>query len=80
MGLLSILLVGLVVGALAKVLMPGPDPGGLVLTSLLGVAGAAFAGFIGRAVGWYKDAWSGPGVLSSVIGAMLILFAYRVLR
>ncbi len=80
MGLLVILLVGLVIGGLAKALMPGPDPGGLLLTSLLGIAGSALAGLLGRSIGWYKSAWSGPGLVSSVLGATLILLAYRVLR
>jgi uncharacterized membrane protein YeaQ/YmgE (transglycosylase-associated protein family) len=71
------LIVGLVVGALAKLLMPGKDPGGVVATALIGVAGALIAGLIGRSLGWYRID-QGPGIIASIFGAMLLLFLYRV--
>ena len=78
MDILWTLIIGLIVGAIAKLLMPGRDPGGFIITMLLGVAGALLAGFIGRALGWYESTNSGPGIIASVLGAMLLLFLYRV--
>jgi len=78
MGLLVTLIVGLIVGALAKLFMPGRDPGGIIITILLGIAGSVVAGFLGRAVGWYRDPGSGPGIIASVIGAMILLALYRL--
>ena len=72
------LIVGLVVGAIAKLLMPGKDPGGFVITALLGIAGAFLASLIGSALGWYRAGEVGPGVIASVIGAMILLGLYRV--
>ncbi|HEY7505672.1 MAG TPA: GlsB/YeaQ/YmgE family stress response membrane protein [Gemmatimonadales bacterium] len=77
MGILWTLIIGLVVGAIAKLLMPGKDPGGFFITMLLGVAGALLAGFIGRALGWYANPGEGPGIIASIIGAMLLLLIYR---
>src|SRR5262249_8456726 len=79
MGLIATLIVGLIVGAIAKLLMPGRDPGGIIVTILLGVAGSFVAAFLGRAIGWYRDPGSGPGIIASVIGAMILLFLYRVI-
>jgi uncharacterized membrane protein YeaQ/YmgE (transglycosylase-associated protein family) len=78
MDILWTLIIGLIVGAIAKLLMPGRDPGGFIVTMLLGVAGALLAGFIGRALGWYETTNSGPGIIASVLGAMLLLVLYRV--
>jgi uncharacterized membrane protein YeaQ/YmgE (transglycosylase-associated protein family) len=78
MEIISTLIVGLIVGAIAKLLMPGKDPGGIIITMLLGVAGAFVAGFLGRAVGWYDSASSGPGIIASIIGAMILLGLYRL--
>jgi uncharacterized membrane protein YeaQ/YmgE (transglycosylase-associated protein family) len=72
------LIVGLVVGALAKLIMPGKDPGGVIVTMLLGVAGSLIAGFLGRAVGWYRDPGCGPGIVASIIGALVLLGIYRL--
>jgi uncharacterized membrane protein YeaQ/YmgE (transglycosylase-associated protein family) len=78
MGILWTLIIGLVVGAIAKLIMPGRDPGGVIITMLIGVAGALLAGFLGRAMGWYADPGEGPGIIASVIGAILLLFLYRL--
>jgi uncharacterized membrane protein YeaQ/YmgE (transglycosylase-associated protein family) len=72
-------LVGLVVGAVAKFLMPGRDPGGIIITMLLGIAGALVASYLGGMLGWYAEG-SGAGFIMSVVGAMLLLFVYRLVR
>ena len=72
------LIVGLVVGALAKLIMPGKDPGGMIITMLLGVAGAVLAGFLGRATGIYHAGDAGPGIIASILGAVIILAVYRM--
>lgn len=79
MHLLATLVIGIIVGALAKLFMPGKDPGGIIVTMLLGIAGSFVAGFLGRAVGWYRDPSSGPGIIASIIGAMLLLLIYRLI-
>lgn len=76
MGLIWMGLIGLLAGALAKWIMPGPDKGGWLMTMLLGVAGAVIAGFLGRVVGWYRPG-EGAGLIASVLGAILILWLYR---
>ncbi len=78
MHILATLLVGLIAGGLAKLIMPGKDPGGLLITLLLGVGGSFLAGFIGRAVGLYSDPGSRPGIIASVIGALVLLGIYRL--
>lgn len=77
--MLYTLIAGLIVGALAKFFMPGKDPGGWIVTILLGIAGSAVAGFVGRFFGWYA-AGSGPGMIASVLGAMALLLVYRKLK
>jgi len=76
-GILGWIVFGLVVGVIAKLLMPGKDPGGLIVTVLLGVAGAVVGGYIGRALGWY-----GPdepaGFIVATLGAILLLVVYRM--
>ena len=67
---------GLIVGAIAKLLMPGRDPGGIIVTMLIGIAGALVAGFIGRALGWYAPG-EPAGFLMATLGAILLLFLYR---
>jgi uncharacterized membrane protein YeaQ/YmgE (transglycosylase-associated protein family) len=79
MSILWILFVGLVVGAIARLLMPGRGPGGLLVTSLLGVLGAVVAHLIGVAGGWYAQG-EPAGLLASVLGAMLLLWVYRGYR
>ena len=78
MHVLGTLFVGLIAGALAKLIMPGKDPGGIIVTMFLGVLGAVVAGFLGRAFGWYRDPGSGPGLIASVVGALIILAVYRL--
>ncbi len=79
MHILAMFLTGLIVGALAKLFMPGKDPGGVLITMLLGIAGSFVAGLLGRAVGLYRDPNSGPGIIASIIGAMILLAIYRVI-
>jgi uncharacterized membrane protein YeaQ/YmgE (transglycosylase-associated protein family) len=79
MGLLWALVVGLIVGALAKLVMPGRDPGGIIVTMLLGVAGSFLALLIGRAMGMYDMRDDAPGIIASTLGAVLLLAGYRAL-
>ena len=76
---LWVILIGLVIGALAKLIMPGKDPGGFIVTILLGIAGSIVATWLGRLVGWYREGQS-AGFIMSVIGAILILAIYRAVR
>jgi uncharacterized membrane protein YeaQ/YmgE (transglycosylase-associated protein family) len=76
MDLLWVLLFGLVVGVLAKLFVPGRDPGGLLVTSALGIAGAVIANVIGQVSGLYRSN-EAPGLLASVLGAMLLLFIHK---
>jgi uncharacterized membrane protein YeaQ/YmgE (transglycosylase-associated protein family) len=76
MGILAWILFGLVVGIIAKLLMPGRDPGGFIITILLGIAGALVGGFIGRAMGFYGPDQS-AGWLMSILGAIVLLLLYR---
>jgi uncharacterized membrane protein YeaQ/YmgE (transglycosylase-associated protein family) len=78
MHFLWMLLIGLIVGALAKLLMPGKDPGGAIVTILLGIAGSFIAGMLGRALGWYGPSDS-AGFIASIIGAILLLAGYRAM-
>lgn len=76
MGFIWMLIIGLVVGAIAKFLTPGRDPGGCVITMLIGIAGALAAGFLGRGLGWYVEG-EPVGFIASVVGAILLLLLYR---
>jgi uncharacterized membrane protein YeaQ/YmgE (transglycosylase-associated protein family) len=76
-GILGWIVIGLLAGGIAKLLMPGRDPGGCIVTILLGIAGALLAGFIGKSVGWY-DTNEGAGFLAAIVGAFVILFIYRM--
>jgi uncharacterized membrane protein YeaQ/YmgE (transglycosylase-associated protein family) len=78
MGILSWILFGLVIGIIGKLLMPGRDPGGFIITILLGIAGAVLGGFLGRAMGFY-DANQGAGWLMSIVGAVILLALYRMM-
>jgi uncharacterized membrane protein YeaQ/YmgE (transglycosylase-associated protein family) len=77
-GILGWVVIGLLAGGLAKLLMPGKDPGGCIVTILLGIAGALLAGFLGRAVGWYGPEDAGAGFVAAVIGAVVLLLIYRL--
>jgi uncharacterized membrane protein YeaQ/YmgE (transglycosylase-associated protein family) len=77
-GILIMIVLGLIVGAVAKLLMPGNDPGGIVVTILLGIAGAVVGGFLGRVLGLYQEGQP-AGFVMSVIGAIVLLFGYRML-
>jgi uncharacterized membrane protein YeaQ/YmgE (transglycosylase-associated protein family) len=78
MGILSWILFGLVVGIIAKLLMPGRDPGGFIVTILLGIAGALLGGFVGQAMGLYGPGES-AGWIMSIVGAIVLLVLYRML-
>jgi len=77
--LLWMCIIGLVVGALAKFIMPGKDPGGILVTMLLGIAGSIVAGFLGRTLGLYQ-AGENAGLIMSVVGAALLLAVYRLVK
>ncbi|MCM2281098.1 MAG: GlsB/YeaQ/YmgE family stress response membrane protein [Bdellovibrionaceae bacterium] len=77
MGLLMTLLIGFIVGVIAKFLMPGRDPGGFIITILLGIAGAFVAGYLGQAFGLYRSG-EPAGFLAAIVGAMILLFIYRL--
>ena len=77
--ILGTLVIGLIVGVIAKFLMPGRDPGGFLITILLGIAGAFLAGFLGRLIGWYEPGQP-AGFIASIIGAMLLLLGYRLIK
>jgi uncharacterized membrane protein YeaQ/YmgE (transglycosylase-associated protein family) len=78
MGIFAWILFGLVVGVIAKLLMPGRDPGGFIITMLLGIAGAVIGGFIGRAMGFYGPGES-AGWIISILGAVILLALYRMM-
>jgi uncharacterized membrane protein YeaQ/YmgE (transglycosylase-associated protein family) len=79
MGIIWSIVIGLIVGALAKFIMPGKDPGGMIVTIILGIAGAMLAGFLGRALGWYAEGES-AGFIASLIGAIILLAGYRAVK
>jgi uncharacterized membrane protein YeaQ/YmgE (transglycosylase-associated protein family) len=72
-------LIGLIVGALAKFVMPGKDPGGIFVTMALGIAGSLVASFLGRAIGWYQEGQS-AGFIMSLAGAVILLWLYRIYK
>lgn len=76
-GILGWIVIGLLAGAIAKLLMPGKDPGGCIITILLGIAGALLAGFIGKSIGWYQEG-EAAGFLDAIVGAFIILLIYRL--
>ncbi len=79
MHILGTIFIGLVVGAIAKLIMPGKGPGGLIITILLGIGGALIATYLGQLVGWYQAGQS-AGFLGAIVGAILILFIYRLFK
>jgi uncharacterized membrane protein YeaQ/YmgE (transglycosylase-associated protein family) len=72
-------IIGLVVGAVAKLIMPGKDPGGIFITMLLGIAGSLIATYLGSALGWYREG-QGAGFIMSLIGALILLGIYRLFK
>ena len=72
------IIIGALAGGLAKLIMPGRDPGGCIVTIVLGIAGAALAGFLGNQLGWYEQG-EGAGFIAAVLGAIVILFIYRLI-
>jgi uncharacterized membrane protein YeaQ/YmgE (transglycosylase-associated protein family) len=78
MGIIGWILFGLIVGALAKLVMPGKDPGGIIVTMLLGIAGAVLGGFVGRAMGFYNEG-EPAGFLMAFLGAIILLALYRMM-
>jgi uncharacterized membrane protein YeaQ/YmgE (transglycosylase-associated protein family) len=71
--------VGGIAGAIGKLIMPGKDPGGIIVTILLGIAGAVVTGFLGKLTGWY-DIGEGPGIFAAIIGSVILLFGYRQIK
>ncbi len=78
MELIWMLIIGLIVGAVAKFIMPGKDTGGMIITMLIGIVGALIAGYLGGALGWYGKG-EPAGFIASVLGAVLLLFLYRLI-
>jgi uncharacterized membrane protein YeaQ/YmgE (transglycosylase-associated protein family) len=76
-GILGWIIFGLIVGLIARLFHPGRDPGGFVITALIGIAGSLVGGFLGRALGLYREG-EGAGLIMSVLGAILLLVLYRV--
>jgi uncharacterized membrane protein YeaQ/YmgE (transglycosylase-associated protein family) len=73
------IIIGGIIGAVAKLLMPGRDPGGFIITILLGIAGSFIASYLGQAVGWYQPGQS-AGFIASIIGAIILLAIYRMFK
>ncbi|HRE83590.1 MAG TPA: GlsB/YeaQ/YmgE family stress response membrane protein [Opitutaceae bacterium] len=78
MSILVMLVIGLLVGIVAKFLLPGNDPGGIIVTMLIGIAGSFIAGYLGRSIGWYSEGQP-VGFIASVVGAILLLLVFRLL-
>jgi uncharacterized membrane protein YeaQ/YmgE (transglycosylase-associated protein family) len=76
--IIGTLVIGLIIGVVAKLLMPGRDPGGCIITMLLGVAGSFVASYLGEKMGWYAQGQP-AGFIASVVGAMLLLLLYRLI-
>jgi uncharacterized membrane protein YeaQ/YmgE (transglycosylase-associated protein family) len=79
MGIIWTIIIGLLAGIVAKFLMPGRDPGGFIITILLGIAGAFVATYLGQAIGWYQ-AGEGAGFIGAVVGAIILLIVYRLIK
>jgi uncharacterized membrane protein YeaQ/YmgE (transglycosylase-associated protein family) len=77
MGIIWTIIIGLIVGVIAKFLMPGRDPGGFVITAIIGIVGSIVATYIGRAMGFYQVG-EPAGFIASVLGAIVLLFVYRL--
>lgn len=79
MGILGWIIFGLIVGALAKFVMPGKDPGGIIVTIILGIVGAVVAGFLGKMLGLYQEG-EAAGFIAAFLGAILVLWIYRMVK
>ena len=79
MHILWALIIGLVIGAIAKFIVPGKDPGWIIVTSMIGMAGSLLATFLGQALGWY-DRGQAAGFIASLVGAVLLLSVYHMFR
>ena len=77
-GIIGWIVIGGLAGAIAKLLMPGKDPGGCIITILLGIAGALVAGWLGKMIGWY-DTNEGAGFIAAIVGAFILLGIYRLI-
>jgi uncharacterized membrane protein YeaQ/YmgE (transglycosylase-associated protein family) len=77
MGIIWSIIIGFIAGLVAKFLMPGRDPGGFIITTLLGIIGAVVATYLGQAVGWYRPG-EGAGFIGAVVGAVIVLAIYRM--
>ncbi|MDB6119167.1 MAG: Transglycosylase associated protein [Verrucomicrobiaceae bacterium] len=78
MSIIGMIVIGLIVGALAKMIMPGKDPGGIIVTIIIGIVGSIIAGFLGRSLGWYHDG-EPVGFIASVVGSIILLAIYRMI-
>jgi len=79
MNILWAIIIGFVIGAIAKFLMPGRDPGGIIVTILLGIGGSIAATYIGQHFGWYREGQP-AGFIGAILGAILILVVYRLIK
>ncbi len=78
MGIIATIIIGLLIGIVAKFLMPGKDPGGFIITTIIGILGAIVGGYLGQMLGFYRVG-EPAGFIVSVLGAMLLLFLYRLI-
>mgnify|MGYP003434878713 CR=1 FL=1 len=79
MSIIWMIVIGFIAGLIARALKPGNDSMGIIMTSLLGIAGSLIAGFIGKSLGWYQEGEL-AGFIASVIGAIILLFCYGMLK
>lgn len=77
MGIIGTIVIGFLAGLIAKLLMPGRDPGGFIITILLGIGGAFLATWLGRELGWYREGQA-AGFIGAVVGSIIILLLYRL--
>jgi uncharacterized membrane protein YeaQ/YmgE (transglycosylase-associated protein family) len=76
MSILWMIIIGFVIGLIARAIMPGRDPAGFIVTTVLGILGSVIAGFLGQSLGWYNPG-EPAGLIASVVGALIVLFIYR---
>jgi uncharacterized membrane protein YeaQ/YmgE (transglycosylase-associated protein family) len=79
MHLIWTIIIGFVAGVIAKLIMPGKDPGGFIVTTLIGIAGALLATYLGHLIGWYK-AGQGAGFIGAIVGSIILLLIYRLIK